>query len=180
MSLEIYVLAELQRIAQHQSKTFLWYEPTTWDCAVLPGLGYKPDHMWLFGPNFEVFEVLAECGARKIDPSVVRYALQLEIVEESRTQHSKQRGVSDAAREAQIRNVFAGIPLGFVYVTVAHQGHKHANRDDIFFRRREAEDSEFEVIANRALALTNRMQSVVWMMQEMFEARDNGTKFVGK
>ena len=50
ISLEIYTLAELQRqsMLTNNAVDFLWMEPTAWDCAILPGLSYKPDNIWCF------------------------------------------------------------------------------------------------------------------------------------
>jgi len=44
ITLEIYMLAELVRIAMLPDGNYsLWANHTSWDCAIYPGLSYKPD-----------------------------------------------------------------------------------------------------------------------------------------
>ncbi len=63
------------------------------------------------------------------------YLIQLEILEEGRKQHSLARHIPDEDRELEIRDVFALIPMGFLYVSMAHNRHLTAHPDDVFFRR---------------------------------------------
>ena len=132
VSLEIYTLAELQRLSMdsNDATNFLWAEPTAWDCPILPGLPYKPDNIWCFSPQGHVFETAGSCT---INASRVGYILILEVLEHSVEHHTQNRHVRDEVREEEIRNVFPGIPVGVVYVEVAHSKHYGAKEDYKFF-----------------------------------------------
>ena len=82
ISLEIYTLAELQRLSMesNDAMNFMWAEPTAWDCPILPGLPYKPDNIWCFTPQGHVFETAGSCT---INASEVGYVLILEVLEQA-------------------------------------------------------------------------------------------------
>ena len=111
VSLEIYLLAELQRQSMLATNTdatnFLWMEPTAWDCAILPGLSYKPDNIWCFDCQGNPF---VTAGACKMNVKDIGYVLQLEVLEHGVQQYSQSSHVSDTQRENEIRVVFAGVP----------------------------------------------------------------------
>ena len=88
--MEIYFLAELQRL----DTSFIWSNPTTWDCPIFPGLGFKPDYI----------------------------------------------SIPDHERELQIRERFYGIPIGLLYVTIAHTNHGCAHLDDVYFHKVQAKN----------------------------------------
>ncbi len=175
ISLEIYVVAYLQTIAMSGTCEYshLWAYPTVWDCAIYPNLSYRPDYVFMFGHNNELFEI---CGACKINAQEISYALQVEIIEESRASHSCHRAVEDVVRELEIRAEFPNIPYGFLYVTVAHLRHKLAHVEDIFFQKN---DKEYEVIPSKVGLFETRMRLVCQVLCEMFETRENGTRYIG-
>jgi len=80
----------------------------------------------------------------------VCYVLQLEIIECSRAQHSKKRDVPDEIREQDIRKMLKtlNIPMGLLYVTVAHT--KHVAHLTMYFFTKPKD--EYEVIPDRLLA----------------------------
>jgi hypothetical protein len=179
ISLEIYTLAELQRYAlQGRVDThFLWAEPTAWDCPILPGLAYKPDNIWCFDARGNVF---ASAGACKLNASEVAYVLVLEVLEHGVQQHSDTRNVADNVREKEIRSrVFAGIPVGFVYVVVAHTQHASAAPEDVFFEKPHG-SVEYRVLESRTEAWQSRLERVAEVLSTMYEERRDGTEIVGK
>jgi len=107
----------------------------------------------------------------------VCYVLQLEIIECSRAQHSKKRDVPDEIREQDIRKMLKtlNIPMGLLYVTVAHTKHV-AHSDDVFFHKPK---DEYEVIPDRLLAFSERLTEVCAALSDMFENRFDTTRFIG-
>ena len=175
ISLEIYTLAELQRQAMDshaEEWSFLLAEPTAWDCAILPGLNYKPDTIWIFGKSGDPFET---AGACKIDISTVSYVLMLEVLEHGVEQHSKARNVVDETREHEIRSVFAGIPVGVVYVVMAHTQHAGAKQSDVFFQK---VGTEYEVMKNRQSDWELRLRSVRDALVSMYKGKLDKTVHV--
>jgi hypothetical protein len=179
ISLEIYTLAELQRYALQGrvDSHFLWAEPTAWDCAILPGLAYKPDNIWCFDVSGNVF---ASAGACKLNAAEVAYVLVLEVLEHGVQQHSDARKVADRVREQEIRSlVFAGVPVGFVYVVVAHTQHAGANAADVFFEKPHG-SLEYKVLESRLEAWQARLERVAEVLSTMYEERRDGTEIVGE
>ena len=180
VSLEIYTLADMQRHARDTLDNVSWIfgeAPTTWDCAILPGLSFKPDNLWLFDKFGNFFSTAGSC---KINTGDVAYALQLEVTEYGLKQHSDARTPSDAVRERQIRECFKGIPMGFVYIVVAHNGFAHvgAHSDDVFFQK-PAGTQEYELIENRAIAWNERMEKLLVTLRNMLNEHTNDTVYIG-
>jgi hypothetical protein len=169
VSLEIYILCEIQRL----DTCGIWSIPTTWDCAVFYGLNFKPDLVFIFDQNNSLYET---CGACKINSREIGYILQVEIIEESRKTHSLARNPSDSQRELEIRQTFHGIPIGMLYITVAHVKHLHAHADDVFFHK---VDQEYKLLPHRVEAFQIRAQQVLDTLFEMFENHEDGTRFIG-
>jgi hypothetical protein len=169
VSLEIYILCEIQRL----DTCGIWSIPTTWDCAVLYGLNFKPDMIFIFDENNSLYET---CGACKINSREIGYILQVEIIEESRKTHSLARNPSDSQRELEIRQTFHGIPIGMLYITVAHVKHLYAHQDDVFFHK---VDQEYQLLPDRVEAFQIRAQQVLDTLFDMFENHEDGTRFIG-
>jgi hypothetical protein len=169
VSLEIYILFEIQRL----DTSGIWSIPTAWDCAILPNLNFRPDYIFIFDQNNSLYET---CGACKINSHEIGYILQVEIIEESRKTHSLARNPSDSQRELEIRETFPGIPIGFLYITVAHVKHLHAHPDDVFFHK---VDQEYQLLSDRVEAFQIRAQQVLDTLFEMFENHEDGTRFIG-
>lgn len=174
LTLEIYTLAELQRQSLEEESSFLFYEPTVWDCPIFPGSDRKPDNAWLVDNNSNI---LITAGACKINTGEISYALILEVLEHSREEHSKARDVSDEKREQEIRNVFAHIPVGFLYVTMAHIKHRRANKEDVFFEKNV--NGEYEIIEGREEAFQKRMSEVRAKLVEMYINKANKSYYIG-
>ena len=172
ITLEIFTLAELQRIAiETDSLTF--YEPTSWDCAILPNLNFKPDIIWCFDEYGNLFTT---AGACKLDTREIYYTIVLEIIEESRKAHSAARSISDEDREKEIRNVFGTEKIGFLYVTVAHAKHTSAHVDDIFFDR---DSEEYFVINEKFSFWQTRISHLVKTLQNMLDEKSCQTVVLG-
>lgn len=129
--LEIFALADLQRLALARN-LFEFQEPTSWDCAILPGLAFRPDMLWAFDAAGNVF---ATAGACKINLGLIHHIVILEIVEIGLEQHSAARTVTDEAREEAIRGSLQGVIVDFVYTVVAAYNHPTAHPDDKFFTK---------------------------------------------
>ena len=152
---------------------FLWMEPTTWDCAILPGLNYKPDNMWCFDRAGNPF---VTAGACKVNVHEIGYVLQLEVLEHGIHQHSEARKVSDAQREKDIRSVFATVPFGMVYVVMAHTKHTEADPQDVFFVKNQLQ--EYEVLPDRQLAWHGRIQQIRTTLLAMYAGRLDETRWL--
>lgn len=174
ITLEICVLAELQRQSLETEDTFLLYEPTSWDCAILPGSDRKPDNMWCVDKSGNF---LVTAGACKINTSEIGYVLILEVLEHSIEQHSKIRDFSDDKREKEIREIFSPTPVGIVYVVVAHTEHHKAAKEDIFFEKNK--NSEYEVLDDRSKAFLERISSVKNRLCKMYTTKSNKTYWIG-
>lgn len=172
VSLEMYLLGEIL-----YSNDFFLNEPTSWDCSILPGLAFKPDCIWCFDESGEVVQM---GSANKLNLGIVKYALQVEILEDSRSAHSKARDISDEEREVEIRGLFGSqqIPIGFVYVTMAHTKHFNAHPDDVFFAKPEP-NKEYQVLASRRDAWLVRVREVQEAILKMFDEKSNETIFIG-
>ena len=175
ISLEIYTLAELQRQSMliNNAVDFLWMEPTAWDCAILPGLSYKPDNIWCFDHHGNPFMT---AGACKVNVQEIGYVLQLEVLEHGIQQHSDARNISDSQREREIRAVFATVPMGMVYVVMAHTKHVGADKKDVFFRKNEM--FEYEVIPGREAAWQVRIEHVRAALIRMYTDRLDETQWL--
>jgi len=171
ITLEIYTLAELQRTSHFLH--FLAQEPTSWDCSILPSLGFKPDIMWCWNNDDICFQT---AGACKLNENEIAYTLILEVVEESRKTHSASRSIPDAEREKQIRELFVGKAIGFCYVTMAHTKHKYAHPEDVFFAKNEI---EYYVPDSRLEAWQERIDDVRDKLNEMHNTKSCDTVFIG-
>ena len=174
VSMEIYALCELQRTAR--LPCFLGLEPTSWDCPILPSLNFKPDIMWCFDDDDNVFET---AGACKLNSDEITYALVLEVVEVSRKHHSAHRSIPDQDREHEIRNLFngRGVMVGFVYLTVAHTN-QAAAQDDVFFHKLVGVD-EYSVMDSRLDAWKLRIGRVTETLLDLKTQKSNETVYVG-
>jgi hypothetical protein len=172
VSLEILVFEEIQRLAAHTPHPYIWSEPTSWDCAALPGLAYKPDHLWAFGKQGGIFPT---AGAYKIDRDLIGHVIVLEIREEGIKQHTQAR--SHTSREAEIRGVFHPHPVDFLYVVVANCSYNLSHPDDRFFNKNDGDP--FEVVPSRAAAWTARIQATLTCLEAMYREKRGTTVFIG-
>jgi hypothetical protein len=168
VSLEILMFAEIQRLAAHTPHPYIWSEPTSWDCTALPGLAYKPDHLWAFGKQGGIFPT---AGAYKIDRDLIGHVIVLEIREEGiEQQHPQAR--SATSREAEIRGVFHPHPVDFLYVVVANCS---SRPDDDFSNKN---DGSFEIVPSRAW--TTRIQATLTCLEAMYREKRGTTVFIGQ
>lgn len=174
ISLEIYCLAELQRLALQQEDSFLIAEPTVWDCPILPGLPYKLDNAWFFDKFGNIFHTVGAC---KINTNEVSYILALEVLEGSIRSHSAARDIPDAQREKEIRQSLYPIPMGFVYLTVAHTKHNGTNSEDVFFAKNV--NGEYEVLEDRQEAWETRITTIRDKLIEFYVDKSNETCYIG-
>lgn len=185
VSLEIYMLCELQRQARDDNKqageedgsdgASDWIgEPTAWDCAVLPGLAYKPDMIWCFGKDDRLFQ---SASASKVNIGQITHAVILEILEVGIAQHSAARSVPDAVREQDIRKVFAPLPVAFLYVTVAAYNGCDAHPDDKFFAKQDPGSFEYNVVPSRKAVWQKRIGEVLAALVAM--RGKNITQWIG-
>ena len=174
--MEIFTLAELQRMSAVDNWVF--QACTSWDCPILPTLAFKPDCLWAFDEHGALLQELGH--EKKIDMTKLSYVLQLEVIEESRKRHSKQRTPDDPTREKQIRHLFAfhAVPLGIIYCTVAHTKHMKAHSDDVFFEKN-ATTQEYFVPDSRLPYWQERLEHVFDQMISFVEHRTNETVFIG-
>ncbi len=171
ITLEILCLAELQRIS-FDLNLYNWSEPTSWDCAILPNLGFKPDIIFCFDVNGNIF---TSAGACKLDTNDIDYTLIVEIIEESRKTHSAARTPSDEIREKEIRLVFRN-QVGFLYFTVAHKNHPNAHESDVYFDRNE---TEYFVMEYQKSKWQQQITNVLTTLQDMLERKSQETIFIG-
>ena len=172
VSLEILMFAEIQRQAKKKPHFSLWAEPTAWDCAILPTLSYKPDNIWAFDHDGNVFSV---SGACKINKSLISHVVIVEVLEIGIKQHSAARNVTDEQREKDIRQVFHPTKVDFLNVVVAAMNHQDAHDDDKFFEKQE--NHEYKVVRKKAWSL--RIEQTLVKLQEIREARSGQTWFIG-
>jgi hypothetical protein len=176
VTLEIYMFAEIQRQARKHSEMFIWNLPTSWDCAILPGLSYKPDNIWVFGQGDVLFQTTGAC---KLNKGEVQHVMILEILEVGILQHSEARHIPDAEREKQIRAVFYPHPVGFLYVTIAAYNHRSAHRDDQFFAKQDPGSFEYSVVKSRLPAFQARVGIVLETLNRMRVEQSNTTIWIG-
>ncbi len=160
---QICLAAQKQDRDQNTCLASVWSNPSAWDCAVLPGLDFKPDNIWCFDERNAIFTTVGAC---KINLHAVKYAFIFEILECGIVQHSETRTISDVKREMEIRAKFndMDIPVGFVYLVVAHNMHKGANPRDVFcFKNHQnaydilpSRSSEWHELMSRVLATFTR------------------------
>jgi hypothetical protein len=131
LRLEHFTLTSLQNVAKER-ELYEFQECTSWDCAILPGLGYKPDMLWAFSPQGDMF---ATAGACKLNLRLIEQIIILEVLEVGINQHSAARRVSDVQREAEIRQSLQGVIIDFVYVVVAAYNHASSHPEDRFFKK---------------------------------------------
>jgi hypothetical protein len=176
VSLEIYTFCELQRLAKGTPHEYLWSDsPTAWDCAVLPGLAYKPDNIWAFGKDDHLFSTR---GAEKLNLGLIEHVIVMEVLEIGIEQHSKARSVPDAVREAEIRAVFEPHPVDFLYVVIAAYNHPTAHRDDQFFAKA-VNSFEYHLVPSRKAAWTKRIKLVLQELENIFVKKWGVTVFIG-
>ncbi len=176
ITLEIYTLAELQRICMFSDDCYYWSNPTSWDCKMIPGLTYKPDNLFCFDKNLQLIPYANDLT---LNLNQIGYVIIFEVLEEGRKQHSLARSISDVDREANIRNLLDvyNIPLGCLYASMAHIKHFTAHPDDVFFHK--LLNGEYEVIPNKLEVFQTRIKDIKDTLSFMFENSFNGTKWIG-
>lgn len=165
-------MSELQRISGDE---FEFLEPTSWDCAVLPGLPFKPDMMWAFDNDGNLFNTTGAC---KLSLSHVKHVIILEVLEVGIEQHSKASAVPDAMRENEIRESLAGVVVDFVYAVVAAYNHPGAEPSDKFFRLSKVTNA-YGVVASRKEAWRERVRQTLEALVTARQRRTGVTKFIG-
>ena len=105
----------------------------------------------------------------------IGYVLQLEVLEHGIDQHSAARKVSDEQREREIRAVFRGIPMGVVYVVMAHTKHIGADPKNVFFHK---VGEEYEVLPHRLSAWQDRIGQVRDTLMELVSDSKEMTRFI--
>ena len=168
--LELFFLAELQRLASHE-----FLEPTSWDCAVLPGLSYRPDMLWAYDENGNLFNTTGAC---KLALGEIKHMVILEVLEIGIEQHSKARHVSDSQRESEIRASLTGITVDFVYVVVAAYNHPTADPADKFFSVNKLKNTYF-VGRSRKKAWEERVKATLRSLTDARKQRLGRTVFIG-
>ena len=181
VSLEQLMLGEL--LCQAHDDSYLWHRPTSWDCAVLPNLSFKPDCLWAFDPAGDLHWI---AGAGKLNLGEVARMVIVEILECGIEQHSQARTVPDKQREKEIREVLeeAGVFVQFLYVTVAHDKHPGAHADDRFFKK-DVKTGEYMVVSSRKKAwqarITDMLKKLNGFMQKSPQAGVPGeTVYIGR
>ena len=170
--LEIFFLAELQRISREEVE---FLEPTSWDCAVLPGLPYKPDMMWAFDMAGNLFNTTGAC---KLSLDHIKQIVILEVLEVGIEQHSNARTVSDAVRETEIRSSLRGVVVDFVYVVVAAYNHPSADASDKFFSLSKSTNS-YSVVVSRKEAWAARVRQTLEALVNARKCQSGITVFIG-
>ena len=174
VSLEIYFLAELQRLsANSDCMDCLWSEPTSWDCPILPGLNFKPDMLWAFDAHGNMFSCAGACKLERVAHVVIVEILEIGVI-----QHSTARDVSDIDRERQIRGAFPRIPVAFVYVVVAATNHWTSHSDDRFFTK-SPDTLEYTIEECRAEAWRSRIFETLSTLQRFRTSQSNETVIIG-
>ncbi len=143
---------------------------------MIPGLPFKPDHLFCFD---KTFNLLPFADNQILNLNNLGYVIIIEILEEGRYQHSKSRSISDEDREMEIRKMFDifHVPIGFLYVSMAHNKHFTPHPDDIFFHK--LSNGEYEVIPSRKDAFSLRIKEIQSTLTLMFEKKLNETKWIG-
>ncbi|KAG5183002.1 hypothetical protein JKP88DRAFT_241278 [Tribonema minus] len=182
ISLEIHFIASMEVMCSDRPGGSTWAQPTSWDCAVLPGLSYKPDLIWAFDTHGNVLQM---ASSRKIDLGIVTRVIILEVLEVGIRQHSRARTVSDERRESEIRMTLLSVPVDFVYVVVAAYNHKGAHAEDRFFARGCATDPvpgkeyEYHIVPERQSAWRTRVSMVVESLDRAYTAATGTTIWIG-
>ena len=182
ISLEMHFIASLELACRDHATGAIWEEPTSWDCAVLPGLAYKPDLMWAFDGKGNRLSI---AGTNKVNLGLIHQVIICEVLEVGIKQHSAARDVEDSVREQEIRKVLEPIPVTFVYVTVAAYNHSAAHEDDKFFAKGCASDPndinkfEYNVVTERKTAWQQRIQSVLKALDLAKDEKTNSTIWIG-
>jgi hypothetical protein len=164
-----------ERIDETQSG-HMFRELTTWDCPILPGLNFKPDLLWAFDVHGNCFQT---AGACKINLHDVAHIMILEVLEHGRQQHSDARKISDQERERQIRAALLGIPICYVYLSVANDTyHSTAHPEDVFFTKTN-NDTEYSIIKERKQAWQTRIKLLVEILIQERMNLGIGTVWLG-
>ncbi len=153
-----------------------WSTPTNWDCKMIPGLTYKPDNLFCFDKNLKL---LIYADDLTLNLNQLGYVIILEVLEEGKKQHSVARNISDEDRENHMRDLLTiyHIPLGCLYVTMAHNHHRFPHPDDVFFSKRAI--GEYEVMSNKLDAFQTRIKEIRNTLSFMFINKFNGSKWIG-
>lgn len=170
--LEILFLAEMQRFANEQRK-YEFYEPTSWSCAILPGLAFKPDMLWAFDEFGNVFSFAGPC---KLNTGAIKHIIILEVLEVGIEQHSASSWISDEERERQIRTSLVGLTVDFVYVVIAAYNHQAAAAADKFFT---LNAFTYSIPPSRKQAWADRIQATLEALAEARIRKKGATIFIG-
>ena len=172
--LEHLVLSEVERVARELPSAFFdWSEPTSWDCAVFPETDSKPDFVYVFGPNNELFQTAGSC---KLDAGQISHVVILECNERSMQHHSQNRHITDVEREEEIRAPFLqrSVPVDFLYVVVAAFEHTGVDAGDQFFRKTAL--GCYEIVQSRQSAFQERVRQVIFALQDLRRTFNEGRR----
>jgi hypothetical protein len=185
ISLEMHFIMSLE-LATEQNNVE-WGRPSSWDCAVLPCLAFKPDLMYIFNKDGDILQTTGKTGIdKKISNQMdIDHVVILEVLEVGTQQHSDARSVSDYDREIEIRAVFGDIPVFFLYVVVAAFNHRDAHDEDKFFAKgcasdpKDANKYEYMVVECRKEEWNKRIADVVASLEKAHASKSNSTQWIG-
>ncbi len=181
ISLEIHFIMALELACTAENHN--WDAPTSWDCAVLPCLSYKPDLLYVFDADNMM---VTNTGSRKLSDDTIDHVIILEVLEVGTRQHSDARSTPDHVREKEIRDIFGKIPVHFLYVTVAAYNHQSAAEEDKFFAKgcvtdpkEKAQKFEYSVVQHKKKSWNIRIRQVVDALEAAHDVRSNATQWIG-
>jgi hypothetical protein len=185
ISLEMHFIMSLELATKNSNVK--WGQPSSWDCAVLPCMAFKPDLMYIFNKDGDILQTTGKTGIdKKISNQMdIDHVVILEVLEVGTQQHSDARSVSDYDREVQIRAVFGDIPVFFLYVVVAAFNHRDAHDEDKFFAKgcasdpKDANKYEYMVVECRKEEWDKRIADVVAYLEEANASKINSTHWIG-
>lgn len=176
ISLEMQTIHALHDQIDKTPGGFVFRELTTWDCAVLPGVNFKPDLMWAYDSEGNCFETTGQC---KIEEKAVSHIVILEVLEHGKQQHSDARDIPDADRETQTREALLTVPIFYVYMSIANNTYHHgAHPEDVFFTKNN-NDSEYSLIPERKKAWRNRIVLLLDILMTARQKLSNDTVWIG-
>ncbi len=170
--LEFLMLCELQRLALQVDEWYNFSDPTTWDCGILPGLNFRPDHMYVFNGE----RLMTKAGGCNLDRNEITHVIILEVLERGVELHSRLSHMPDAEREQMIRSALTSIPVDFVYVVVAAYDHAGSHADDRFFRKNKG--GNYEIHENRRIAWQQRIFQTLACLEHARREHKGTTQWV--
>ena len=170
ISLEVYLLADLQRISNEER----WLEPSVWDCSTLSGLAYNPGMIWAFDGLGNMFSRVGSCVLNKIAHVII--VVLLEVGLDRNVPHLQ--SLAGENKEKEIRLAFPSIPVDIMYVVAAAVTNPAAHLEDKIFS--ESHDFfEFEVVESRRLAWMTRVACVQSNLCRMYNAKIGESLYIG-